>query len=82
MRGLLSGVAPMTVCLVAAAVWIFSKMSFLPVSPLRARPASFAVAVFAFAALRRKKLGVMALVVAGAALGAAFPAALASALPR
>ena len=81
-RGLLSGVAPMTVCLVAAAVWIFSKMSFLPVSPLQLRPASFAVAVFAFAALRRKKLGVMALVVAGAALGAAFPAALASALPR
>ena len=82
MRGLLSGVAPMTVCLVATAVWIFSKMSFAPVSPPGLRPASFAAAVAAFAAMRRKTLGVMALVVAGAAIGAAFPAVLAFRLPR
>lgn len=73
-RGLLAGVAPMTVCLVANAVWIFSKMSFIAIEPRFAlRPATAALAAASCLLMARKKAGVMKLVVAGAVAGAAAP---------
>lgn len=74
-RGLLSGVSPMTVCLMVVATWIFAKMSCISFAPLGLRPLSAIMTVAAAAALLGKRLGVMALVVCGALVGAAFPAA-------
>ena len=76
-RGLLAGVAPMTVCLMAVATWIFSRMSFVASGPWRVRPVSAALAAAACVLMLRRRMGVMALVLSGAAAGAAFPALLA-----
>lgn len=78
-RGLLAGVAPMTACLMFLATLIFARMSF--VLPGGFRPATAAFAVAAGVLVFRRRCGVMALVVVGAVLGAAFPSAFSFALP-
>ena len=75
-RGILDGVAPMTVCLMVVATWIFAKMSCISVSPPAFRPVSAALAAASCALMLGRKAGVMALVVCGAAAGGLFPSVL------